>query len=194
VEKKNNMAQNFRGQKLEGADFAGQDLQDADFRGASLEGANFHGARLQRAQFKGASVRGVDFTDADLTDTDLVQVREANKALWPVGFDWQAHIVPPVSTPRSEAEKMHTAYFDAEGKLKEIPVGQTRQRFVLEHLVLAFEKGVQYPEKMVNERLKAFHPDFATLRRYLIDHQLMARENNIYWRTNKDTKEAVVAS
>jgi hypothetical protein len=176
------MAQNFRGQKLEGADFAGQDLQGADFRGASLVRANFQNANLEKSQFKGANVDGADFTGANLAEADLVQVREAEKAQWPDAFDWQSRIIPPIGTPKSEAEKMHAAYFDTDGKLKEIPVGQTRQRFVLEHLVLAFEIGVQYPEKEINEKLKAFHADFATLRRYLIDHKLMVRENNIYWR------------
>jgi hypothetical protein len=147
-----------------------------------LINANFQGANLQNAQFKGANIEGADFTDANLDNADFVQVREADTAQWPVGFDWQARIVPPPSTPRSEAEKMYAAYFDAEGKLKEIPVGQTRQRFVLEHLVTAFEVENKYSEREVNEKLKAFHADFATLRRYLIDHQLMARENNIYWR------------
>jgi hypothetical protein len=180
------MTQNFRGQKIERVDFSGQDLQGADFRGASLVGANFQNADLANAQFKGANIEGADFTGANLAEADLVQAREADKAQWPEGFDWQSRIVPPPSTPRSEGEKMHAAYFDAEGRLKEIPVGQTRQRFVLEHVVTTFEAGVRYPEKEVNEKLKAFHPDFATLRRYLIDHKLMQRENNIYWRTKTE--------
>ncbi|MEZ4589928.1 MAG: DUF2087 domain-containing protein [Chloroflexota bacterium] len=40
----------------------------------------------------------------------------------------------------------------------------------------------RYPEAELNEILKQLNPDFASLRRYLIDHKLMARENNIYWR------------
>jgi hypothetical protein len=148
------MGQNFRGQKLDGADFSGQDLTDADFRGANL----------QNALFKGANV---------------------SEAIWSDDFDLASHLTPLPATPKTEAERMHAVYFDADGHLKEIPVGQTRQRFVLEHLVTTFEPGVEYPEKEINERLKAFHPDFATLRRYLIDHQLMARSNNIYWRTQQ---------
>jgi hypothetical protein len=171
----------FKGKKLDGADFSGQVLIGADFRGASLVGARFARADLTGAQFRGANVSGADFTDATLADADLSGLREAESAHWPEGFDWRALATPP-GAKLTEEEKLQRAYFDDAGKLKEIPVGQTRQRFVLLRLVEAFEKDVRYPEKEVNERLKTFHPDFATLRRYLIDHQFMNRENNIYWR------------
>jgi hypothetical protein len=45
-----------------------------------------------------------------------------------------------------------------------------------------FEHDIRYPEAALNEQLKQLHPDFASLRRYLIDHKLMARDKNIYWR------------
>jgi hypothetical protein len=177
------MALNFRGQRHDGADFAGIDLSGADFRGASLVGASLAGANLTGALFRGADVSGADFRGANLVETDFVQVRGAAAALWDDGFDWQGRIVPPPTTPQSEEERLHARYFNAEGHLTDIPVGQTRQRFVMERIVLVFEKGVRYPEREVNEMLKRFHPDFATLRRYLIDHHLMTRENNIYERT-----------
>jgi hypothetical protein len=53
---------------------------------------------------------------------------------------------------------------------------------VLEHIVLAFEPGVRYPEKEVNAVLRAWNDDYAALRRYLVDEQLLDRENNEYWR------------
>ncbi len=171
----------FKGKKLDGADFSGQPLGGADFRGASLVGSSFARAGLVRAQFRGANVSGADFTGADLTDADLSGLRGAETAQWPDDFDWRIQSAPP-GAKLSEDEKLQRVYFDESGRLKEIPVGQTRQRFVLVRLVETFEKDIRYPEKEVNERLKAFHPDFATLRRYLIDHQLMVRENNIYWR------------
>jgi hypothetical protein len=31
--------------------------------------------------------------------------------------------------------------------------------------------------------LRVFHPDYAALRRYLVEEGLMSRERNIYWRT-----------
>ena len=174
------MSDTFKGQNLDGADFSGQSLDGADFRGASLVGAKFAHARLSGAQFRGAKVDLADFTGADLTAADLSGLREAESARWPEGFDWRAQTSPP-GARLTEEEKLTKVYFDDEGRLKEIPVGQARQKFVLERIVLAFEREVRYPEKEINERLKAFHPDFATLRRYLIDHRFMARENNVYW-------------
>ncbi|MGN6757722.1 MAG: DUF2087 domain-containing protein, partial [Thermomicrobiales bacterium] len=44
-----------------------------------------------------------------------------------------------------------------------------------------------YPEAEVNEIIKCYHPDAATLRRELIGHQLLARERGVYWRTESQT-------
>jgi hypothetical protein len=68
-------------------------------------------------------------------------------------------------------------------QLYEIPSSPRRLELVLYWLVEQFEMERHYPEKEVNTILKRYHPDFATLRRHLIDHALMKRENNVYWRT-----------
>lgn len=39
------------------------------------------------------------------------------------------------------------------------------------------------PARQVTPALRAWHDDYVTLRRYLIDEELMARESGIYWRT-----------
>jgi hypothetical protein len=54
---------------------------------------------------------------------------------------------------------------------------------ILEHMVTAFEPGMKYPEREVDAVLRAWHPDYVSLRRYLIDEGLMAREDGVYWRT-----------
>jgi hypothetical protein len=51
---------------------------------------------------------------------------------------------------------------------------------VLEHIVKGLEFGKVYPEKEINEYLKQFFDDYATLRRELIICQFMYRENNLY--------------
>jgi len=53
---------------------------------------------------------------------------------------------------------------------------------VLEHIVACFEPGVKYPERAVDAILRAWHADYAQLRRHLIDCGLMAREDGVYWR------------
>lgn len=45
-----------------------------------------------------------------------------------------------------------------------------------------FEAGRPYPEPEVNERLKQLNPDFAALRRYLVEEGLMARAGGLYRR------------
>jgi DNA-binding transcriptional ArsR family regulator len=67
-------------------------------------------------------------------------------------------------------------------RLKEIPTQRKKQVIVLRRLAQEFEPGVHYTEKEVNEILKRFHPDFATLRRYLVDNKLMDRDTRLYWR------------
>ena len=53
---------------------------------------------------------------------------------------------------------------------------------VLEHIAAAFAPGVKYPEREVDATLRAFHPDHAALRRYLVDEELLTRDAGVYWR------------
>ena len=73
--------------------------------------------------------------------------------------------------------------FIIDGRLTSIPASRGRRLVVLDHIVRVFEPGVRYPEAEVNALLRAFHPDSAALRRYLVDEGLLAREAGIYWRT-----------
>jgi hypothetical protein len=72
--------------------------------------------------------------------------------------------------------------FIRDGRLLSIPVSQGRRRVVLDHIVRVFEPGVRYPEAEVNVLLRAFHPDSASLRRYLVDEGMLTREAGVYWR------------
>jgi len=51
-------------------------------------------------------------------------------------------------------------------------------------VVKAFEPGVRYPEKQVNQMLSRFSDDTALLRRTLVDFHFMDREGGggEYWR------------
>jgi hypothetical protein len=73
--------------------------------------------------------------------------------------------------------------FLVDGRLVQMPAARSKRRIVLEHLAAAFEPGVRYPEKTVNATLRAWHPDHATLRRYLVDEGLLSRSEGVYWRT-----------
>jgi hypothetical protein len=72
--------------------------------------------------------------------------------------------------------------FIRDGRLVQLPAAHGKRRVVLEHIVASFEPGVTYREREVDAVLRAWYPDHATLRRYLVDEQLMARERGSYWR------------
>ncbi len=72
--------------------------------------------------------------------------------------------------------------FLREGRLVQVPAAYGKRRTVLRHIASVFEPGVCYSERQVNAMLRAWHPDHASLRRYLVDEQLLAREGGEYWR------------
>lgn len=69
------------------------------------------------------------------------------------------------------------------GRLTQIPMQHAKRLVVLDHISRMFDVGVRYPEREVNAILRAFHPDYAALRRYLVDEGFLSRERNEYWRT-----------
>jgi hypothetical protein len=74
-------------------------------------------------------------------------------------------------------------YYVVDGRLKEIPSKHKKRLVILNWLVNKFETERQYHELELNELLKQYHPDCASLRRYLVENRLMARDKqNVYWR------------
>nr|WP_240942516.1 DUF2087 domain-containing protein [Planosporangium thailandense] len=93
---------------------------------------------------------------------------------------------PPARTKPLDPDRQKDAVlrtFIVDGRLVGIPAVKGKRRVILEHLAACFEPGVKYPEKAVDAILRAWHPDYASLRRYLIDEELLARDNGVYWRT-----------
>jgi hypothetical protein len=74
-------------------------------------------------------------------------------------------------------------FVDADGRLLSIPAQHKRRLAVLRWLADDFQPGLRYPEAEVNRIISRRHPDFATLRRYLVDEELIQRRRSIYWRT-----------
>jgi len=79
-------------------------------------------------------------------------------------------------------EEQELAKFVKDGQLQQLPIHPAKLLVVLRWLANKFQFGVEYPERDVNERLKGHAVDHVTLRRLLIDHQLLARQADIYWR------------
>jgi hypothetical protein len=73
--------------------------------------------------------------------------------------------------------------FVRDGRLLQMPAKRDKRLLVLDHVAQSFEPGRTYPELEVNAILRGFDDDVAALRRYLVDEDFLARENNIYWRS-----------
>jgi hypothetical protein len=73
--------------------------------------------------------------------------------------------------------------FFQDGKLRSMPAAAGKRAVVLEHLATMFEPGHRYAEREVDATLRAVHPDYAMLRRYLVEAQLLARDHGVYWRS-----------
>ncbi|MFC3984698.1 DUF2087 domain-containing protein [Streptosporangium jomthongense] len=93
------------------------------------------------------------------------------------------HASAKPAEPAGSAEERILRSFLVEGRLRAIPSKRDKQLVVLNYIVQVFEPGVRYPEKDVDVTLRAFHDDYAALRRYLVDEGLLSRENNVYWRS-----------
>jgi hypothetical protein len=72
--------------------------------------------------------------------------------------------------------------FLVDGRLRSIPVQRGKRLVVLDFLAQRFEPGRVYPEREVNAVLGRFHPDYAALRRYLVDEDFLERREGFYWR------------
>jgi len=82
-----------------------------------------------------------------------------------------------------ERERVLKAYFSGD-RLKVIPARHRRRLVVLELLASRFNPARTYTEPEVNGILEPAHPDYAALRRYLVDHGFLERkpDGSTYWR------------
>jgi hypothetical protein len=78
-------------------------------------------------------------------------------------------------------QKVLQTFLDGD-RIKELPSRHKKKLIVLKWLVNQFEMDVRYSESDLSERLAYYNPDYASLRRYLIDYGLMRREKGMYWR------------
>ena len=80
--------------------------------------------------------------------------------------------------------KVLKTFTDEEGRIIAFPSQLKKYQVLLRYVVNAFEPGIRYPEKQVNEILSRFNDDTADLRRGLVEFKLMDREGGggAYWR------------
>ncbi|MGN9811679.1 DUF2087 domain-containing protein [Micromonospora sp. BQ11] len=92
----------------------------------------------------------------------------------------------PAPGPVDAGERVLRTFL-RDGVLVGLPSQRGRRRVLLAHIAAAFEPGVRYPERAVDETLRAWcaggGSDHVTLRRYLVDEHLLSRDQGVYWRT-----------
>ena len=96
---------------------------------------------------------------------------------------------PQVLVPEGVAadefdRKVLKDFVTPEGRLRELPEPERKFEVALRYVLTAFETGREYSEKEVNAVLAGFNPDFATLRRGMIDRRWLERERDgrVYWK------------
>ncbi|HEX8001122.1 MAG TPA: DUF2087 domain-containing protein [Mycobacteriales bacterium] len=142
-------------------------------------------------------------TSAEVRERTGLDARAAGRALARLedagvvvsdGTSWQVDLTPLREAARVTAPVEEYAGADAEsakvlrsflrdGRIVRMPAQRTKRRVLLDHVVQVFEPGERYPEKDVNAMLRAFTDDYVTIRRYLVDEDLLSRENGVYWRS-----------
>jgi hypothetical protein len=103
--------------------------------------------------------------------------REAAK----VASRMRLEIRPEDQGARPEQAAVLRGFFD-DGRLVSIPVQRAKRLVMLDFLAQRFDPGTIYPEREVNKILGRFHPDYASLRRYLVDEEFLERREGHYWR------------
>lgn len=95
-------------------------------------------------------------------------------------LDKRAEEIDDMVESSLERQKILENFFTREGKLKNIPAQRKKKLIVFEHMVQGLKTGKKYEEKELNEYIKQFHEDYATIRREFIINHYMYRENGIY--------------
>jgi DNA-binding transcriptional ArsR family regulator len=98
--------------------------------------------------------------------------------------------LPRLSEPvdlDSYDRRVLASFTGPDGRIKAFPAQEKKFQVILRHVVKAFEPGMRYSEKEVNEILLRFNDDTASLRRGLVEYKLMGREGGggAYWRTEQ---------
>ncbi|MCJ7712141.1 MAG: DUF2087 domain-containing protein, partial [Chloroflexi bacterium] len=100
---------------------------------------------------------------------------------WPHEGESLADTLARLDPTRDEAKTLRAHLVD--GRLVTIPAQPKKRQIVLRFLLeRVFTEDRDYPEKEVNQRIALFHPDVASLRRYLVDERYVHREAGQYRR------------
>jgi hypothetical protein len=72
--------------------------------------------------------------------------------------------------------------FFRDGRLEKLPAQHKKRLIVLEQFALRFETGRRYSEQEVTGLIMPIFDDYCTIRRLLVDENLIRRDGACYWR------------
>ena len=125
---------------------------------------------------------GLVAVDGEHYAIDAAALRDAARA----AADLDVPMDPVIGYGMTEDEQAILRRFFAGRTITEIPANRAKRQVLLQRLALEFDVGQRYTEREVNDILFVFHPDWSTLRRYLVDEGFLDREHvddqNWYWR------------
>lgn len=90
---------------------------------------------------------------------------------------------PPPEEQQAPAPSLRA--FVKDRKLTAIPTSHSKRLQILDLIAQDFEIGVRYSERRVKDILLRWHPDYAALRRHLVDDGFLERQGGggHYWRS-----------
>lgn len=103
-------------------------------------------------------------------------LRQLNRRLAP------ERLAIPDDAEGDEWDRKVLADFIEQGRLKTMPATERKRLVILRWFARKFEPGRRYSELEVNAIIAEFFNDYASVRRYLVDHRLMERQASVYWR------------
>lgn len=91
--------------------------------------------------------------------------------------------IPDLEVALRDRDAVLRAFVREDGSLVDIPTKHRKRLVILDLMAQEFAPGERFDETEVNNRLRAFHPDVAALRRYLVEQGFMERRDGEYWRS-----------
>ena len=88
---------------------------------------------------------------------------------------------PPSAMGATTPEARILRSFVEDGRIRKLPEAHAKRQVVLKWVVDQLEDR-RYKEREISAILERYFDDYATLRRELINHRLMKREQGVYWK------------
>jgi len=153
----------------------------AEMLGVSVSTTSHHLARLAKAGLVRANPEGHYFRYA--IQMDLLQ--EMSQRIL------RKDVLPSIhqqKQPLTYDERVMKTFTDEEGRIIAFPKQEKKYMVLLKYVFLAFETGRTYTGVEVDEIIKRYHEDSASLRRSMIEYRWMERskDGTQYWVKNAE--------